>query len=130
MEEANLAFYRAFEAGDIQVCAGPPAMPTASGTQAMERVWGVGDHVQCIHPRLECIAGRTQVMESWRLILGAAQMTITLEDVRVHAGEDVAFVTCIEVVDAGDSRGRVAATNVFEKQDGQWKLVHHQGGPA
>lgn len=96
----------------------------------MDRVWGEGDHVQCIHPRLECIAGRTQVMESWRLILGAAQMTITLEDVRVHAGEDMAFVTCIEVVDAGDSRGRVAATNVFEKQNGQWKLIHHQGGPA
>ncbi len=98
--------------------------------QAMECVWGEGEHIQCIHPRLECIAGRAQVMESWRLILGAARMTITLEDVRVHVAEDMAFVTCIEVVDAGDSRGRVAATNVFEKQDGEWKLVHHQGGPA
>lgn len=24
----------------------------------------------------------------------------------------------------------IAATNVFEKQDGKWKLVHHHGSPA
>ncbi|KAK9799365.1 hypothetical protein WJX73_002505 [Symbiochloris irregularis] len=27
----------------------------------------------------------------------------------------------------GDARGRVAATNIFEKQDGQWRLIHHHG---
>lgn len=25
---------------------------------------------------------------------------------------------------------RIAATNVFEKQGGVWKLVHHHGSPA
>ncbi len=36
-------------------------------------------------------------------------MTISLEDVRVYAGDAAAYVTCIEVMDAGDSRGRCAA---------------------
>lgn len=38
-----------------------------------------------------------------------------------------AYVTCIEIVQAGGSKGRILATNVFEKQDGVWKIVHHHG---
>ena len=40
-----------------------------------------------------------------------------------------AFVTCVELTEAGDSKGRIAATNVFERQGGAWKLVHHHGSP-
>jgi len=39
------------------------------------------------------------------------------------------FVTCIERMDAGDSHGRVMATNVFEKQGRDWKIIHHHGSP-
>jgi hypothetical protein len=31
-------------------------------------------------------------------------------------GDAGAFVTCTELIDAADNRGRIAATNVFEKQ--------------
>lgn len=40
-----------------------------------------------------------------------------------------AYVTCLELMDAADSRGRILATNIFEKQEGKWKLVHHHGSP-
>jgi hypothetical protein len=40
-----------------------------------------------------------------------------------------AFVTCVELTEAGDSKGRIVATNVFERQGGAWKLVHHHGSP-
>ncbi len=33
-------------------------------------------------------------------------MSISLEDVRIFVSDSMAFVTCIEVMDAGDSRGR------------------------
>lgn len=86
--------------------------------------------MQCIHPAAGCIAGRQNVLDSWKLVLGSGRMKITLEDVRVFATEHTGFVTCIEVVDAGDSTGRIMATNVFEKQDdGKWKIVHHHGSP-
>ena len=49
-----------------------------------------------------------QVLESWRMILRGMPMNINLEDVRVCAREGAAFVTCTEVMDAGDSRGRCA----------------------
>lgn len=49
-----------------------------------------------------------QVMESWRLMLGNTDgfMRFKLEDVRVFAGDTEAFVTCVEVIDAADTRGR------------------------
>jgi hypothetical protein len=31
-------------------------------------------------------------------------------------GERSAFITCTELIDATDNRGRIAATNIFEKQ--------------
>lgn len=170
-----------------------------------------------------------QVMESWKMILGAGRLRIKLEDVRVFASDrwavagwgsgclateegapcrpcgayasqgtvltlpsylalpapccSSAFVTCVEVTESGEGRGRcvwpkhsravewcstavhsggrsavacsttcnqhlarpllskgsvlllhlscrIAATNVFEKQGGAWKLVHHHGSPA
>ena len=47
-----------------------------------------------------------QVLESWRVILRGAPMDIRLEDVRVCARDGAAFVTCTEIMEAGDSRGR------------------------
>lgn len=58
-----------------------------------------------------------QVMESWGLILRGAPMSISLEDVRVYAGDTAAYVTCVEVMDAGDSRGRcVQSPTAFRLQ--------------
>ena len=31
---------------------------------------------------------------------------------------------------SGQGACRVVATNVFEKQHGQWKIIHHHGSPA
>ncbi|EFN58975.1 hypothetical protein CHLNCDRAFT_137591 [Chlorella variabilis] len=114
VEEANERFYKAFQSGSLA---------------AMSEVWGKGEHVQCIHPLCGCIAGRQAVMESWKAILGSARMRIEVEDVRIFASDSQAFVTCLELTESGQNRGRIAATNVFEKQGGVWKLVHHHGSP-
>ena len=113
VEEANERFYQAFRNGDYV---------------AMNRIWGTGEHVQCIHPAADCIAGREDVMKSWQMILGAGRMQISLEDVRVYATDTTGYVTAVEVVDAEDSKGRIVATNVFEKQGKEWKIVLHHGG--
>ena len=104
---------------------------------------------------------------------------IKLENVRVYATQDTGYVTCVEVMNAENSKGRcetttcpmlgfntlcslaccavrfvtgncwicpegynfgawrlmllcrcrTIATNIFEKQNGDWKMVLHQGGP-
>ena len=47
-----------------------------------------------------------KVLESWRVILRGAPMDISLADVRVCARDGAAFVTCTELMEVGDSRGR------------------------
>ena len=64
------------------------------------------------------------------MILGKGnKVDISVEGLEVCVREGMAFVTCVEVVDAGDSRGWVAATNVFELQGERWRIVHHHGSP-
>ena len=41
-----------------------------------------------------------------------------------------AMVTCVEYVDSGPTTGKIVATNVFQKEDGQWKIVHHHGSSS
>ncbi|PSC68639.1 F-box SKIP8 [Micractinium conductrix] len=115
VEEANERFYAAFQSGSLA---------------AMSEVWGSGEHVQCIHPLSGCVAGRKAVIYSWKAILGSGRLRITLEDVRVYAADGHGFVTCVELTESSEGKGRIAATNVFELQGGAWKMVHHHGGPT
>ena len=54
--------------------------------------------------RHKCVLA--QVLESWQLVLRGQPMDINVEDVRVYARDGAAFVTCTEVMEAGNSRGR------------------------
>ncbi|KAK9826071.1 hypothetical protein WJX74_010399 [Apatococcus lobatus] len=115
VQSAFESFYQAFAACDMK---------------GMERIWGHGDHIQCMHPQSPIVAGRDMVLQSWEVIFqGAKGFPVELEDVRYSVGQTAAYVTCLERVGQGDRKGRIAATNIFEKQaDGHWHLVLHQGG--
>ena len=108
---ANLEFYRAFTTHDVG---------------AMDRVWAQETPVLCLHPGWTLLRGRESVMESWRQILGNPDAP----NVKVHEDQaflfgEVGIVTCEEEL-AG---GWLAATNMFVKEDGIWRLVHHQASP-
>jgi ketosteroid isomerase-like protein len=71
-------------------------------------------------------------MAGWQVILKSARpgtVKIEVSDVRTAVSAGQAFVTCLELLDSQDNRGRIVATNVFERQDGQWKIIHHHGSP-
>lgn len=109
--ETNEAFYRAFAAHD---------------PIAMESVWAEHHAVACIHPGWDVLAGRRDVLASWRNILdsgSAPEVSCSLAE--AHVLGDAAFVTCHEMV----SGGRLAATNVFVREGAGWRMVHHQATP-
>jgi ketosteroid isomerase-like protein len=109
--EANERFYGAFGRRD------PDAMALG---------WAERHPVACIHPGWDVLDGRDRVLASWRSILGsggAPDVTCAVAEARVLG--EVAFVTCHEVL-AG---GRLAATNLFVREAGQWRMVHHQATP-
>jgi ketosteroid isomerase-like protein len=109
--EANEAFYRAFASRDAD---------------AMDRVWAERHRVACIHPGWDVLAGRKEVLASWHHILesaGAPLVSCSLAE--AHVLGDAAFVTCQEILPGG----HLAATNVFVREAGAWKMVHHQATP-
>jgi translation initiation factor 2A len=71
----------------------------------MSDIWGVGEHIQCVHPGSACIAGRTSVLESWKLVLGTGRMSISTHDVRIFATESEGFVTCVERLEIAEGKG-------------------------
>ncbi len=109
---ANEEFYRAFSLRDVD---------------AMDELWARAHPVACIHPGWAALSGRALVMTSWRRVLGNPDSPrISCHRPKVHRLGDAAFVTCFETVQGAF----LIATNVFVREDGAWRLVHHQAGPV
>jgi ketosteroid isomerase-like protein len=107
---ANAAYYRAF---------------TGRDTAAMDRIWA-DDRVTCIHPGWPALVGREAILESYRQILGNPQQDrIEPRNELVMISGSVARVLCVEFV----SGAALAATNLFRRIDGEWRMTHHQASP-
>jgi uncharacterized protein (TIGR02246 family) len=118
---ANLAFYRALEARDLS---------------AMDSVWLQEDSVTCVHPGWHRLDGWSEIRRSWENIFANARpWSIACEQVRVQIADNVAWVTCIEVLvpfgsDSEEGAARMQATNIFARHNGQWRLVHHHASAS
>ncbi len=115
VEEANARFYRAFENLDLT---------------EMDVIWAHTDYVRCIHPGWGLLSGWEAVRQSWEaLFKDSREMRFSLSDVTARVDGNQAWVTCTENI-LSEARGTVSvtsvlATNVFERQAGDWRLVHH-----
>jgi hypothetical protein len=45
-------------------------------------------------------------MESWEVVLKTVGFDISVRDVRVYATDTMGFVTCVEIMEGDDRRGR------------------------
>lgn len=107
---ANLEFYRAFAARDIA---------------AMEALWANRAPVACLHPGWAALREREAILDSWRGILSNPDAPrIACYDEQVFLYGEVALVLCEEELEGGT----LAATNLFVREDGGWRLAHHHAG--
>ena len=107
---ANEAFYAAFSRRDVD---------------AMDVLWAKGRPVSCIHPGWPALDGREEIMKSWRAILSNPQSPrVQCQGAHAYLAGDAAWIVCYEVIEGG----ALVATNVFVREGGVWKIVHHQAG--
>lgn len=109
---ANDAFYVAFAERDFN---------------ALEALWATESPCTCVHPGWSPIIGREEVIESWAAIIAnpdSPDIQCSNASARVYGS--TAIVLCYEEIEGQ----YLVATNVFVREDGQWKLVHHQATPA
>ncbi len=107
---ANGAFYAAFASGDVS---------------AMELLWARAAPVACCHPGWEPLLGRARVIASFRAIFANGVPAVRCGDPSAHLVGDFAYVICTEKLPGGE----LAATNLFVREEGRYRLVHHHAGP-
>jgi ketosteroid isomerase-like protein len=109
---SNDAFYAAFARRDMA---------------AMTDVWAEDDNISVIHPGWEPIFGQEAVLESWQAIIGGdASPEISCRSPRAAVRGTVGIVVCFEEIQGSF----LIATNVFVKDDGRWRMTHHQAAPT
>ena len=109
---ANQRFYEAFAQADLG---------------AMDDLWARNAPVSCVHPGWGAIVEREEIMLSWRAILeGEAPGEVEYAAAEAYPGADMAYVVCSETI----GEAQLVATNVFVREDGEWKMVHHHAGPV
>ena len=108
---ANLAFYDAINAGDIE---------------GMDALWANQAPVACAHPGWPALHGRDEVISSWRsILLGPVPPKILCVDAHATVLGDVGHVICTEQLDSQS----LLATNLFIREGGLWLMIHHHAGP-
>ena len=118
-QEAETAFYDAFEKGDLD---------------AMMGVWADEDDIVCIHPGGPRLAGAEQIREAWRRIFAAGQ-NLHFRLNKQHALNGMTLVVHSvyeEITAAGEARSRqpAIATNVYMRTESGWRMVVHHASPA
>jgi len=109
---ANQAFYDAFARRDLG---------------ALDALWAERAPVACIHPGWDALHGRDEVMASFGAIFrGSGAPAIECVAPIVHVLGDTAFVICGEAIEGA----YLIATNIFVREDGRFRLCHHQAGPV
>lgn len=119
LERANARFYESLKA------------IFAGDASAMQETWSHADDVTYMGPAGGVQLGWDSVQAEWQaqaeLKLGGEVMA---DELHVIAGRDLAIVHCRESGHNFDAQGKlqqvsIRATNVFRKENGQWKMIGH-----
>jgi uncharacterized protein (TIGR02246 family) len=117
VKAADQALYAAFSARDIN---------------AMEKVWANTSDAQILGPRNKSfVAGWDNIKKGLEgLFATFPELNVSITEPRFVVVGTVAWVTGIEQAQRKDKAGTSSGgsnlvTNIFQKQDGRWLLVHH-----
>lgn len=118
-DEAEAAFYKAFESSDLE---------------AMMAVWAADEAIVCVHPLGPRLEGPQQVAESWRRIFeGGSGLRFRITDARHLLGSDLVVHLVRENIAVLADHGRestVLATNVYRRNADGWRMVLHHASPG
>ena len=115
-QEAETAFYDAFERADIE---------------AMMAVWANDENVVCIHPGGTRLQGLQAIKKSWqRIFFNETRLKFILTD--NHRTQDALIAVHLvkENIEVESVlQGVMLVTNIYHFIDGSWRLVLHHASP-
>ena len=117
IQKSNAEFYHAFEGLSIDM---------------MDNLWKHEENVICVHPGWELLVGWLAIRESWIMIFQNTEVIkFNITNPKIRLFDNNGIVVCQENIESSvngqqDKIG-VIATNVFERCENRWLLIHHQG---
>ena len=117
-EDAETAFYTAFEHGDLQ---------------AMMTVWAEDETIVCVHPLGPLLIGRKAIQHSWKAIFArSANMKFTIDRQLRTADDSVAVHIVYEHIELPGQprRQAVIATNAYRRMHSGWYMILHHASPT
>ena len=118
-DEAEAAFYDAFERGDLA---------------AMMAVWAEDDDIVCVHPQGPRLMGFDAVRLSWTQIFASGTaLRIRTVEARQYKAPTIAVHSVVEMLSAPGERSAsppVFATNVYVLTEAGWRMSVHHASPG
>lgn len=117
--DVAVAFYRAFEARDIE---------------AMMATWAEDEDIVCVHPGGSRMVGYDAVRAGWEQIFASdTRLAFRLDQIVVIETVGLALQSVVEHITLpsdGTPRGAAICTNVFLRTPSGWRMVMHHASPA
>jgi uncharacterized protein (TIGR02246 family) len=116
-EDAETAFYAAFERADLQ---------------AMMSLWADDEAIVCVHPLGPLLVGRKAIQQSWKAIFaGSSSMKFTVDRQLRTADDSVAVHIVYEYIELPRQQRRqtVIATNAYRRTNSGWYMILHHASP-
>ena len=100
----------------------------------MKEVWANEEKVGCVHPGWTILRSWEAIMQSWEGVFDPEdQVDINLSEIRIKIKDNIAWLTCVQemVYIRRDpvSFNLSQSTNIFEKNNNEWKMVIHHASP-
>jgi uncharacterized protein (TIGR02246 family) len=113
-DEAEQAFYEAFERGDLA---------------ALMAVWATQEEIVCVHPQGPRLVGHDAIEQSYKQIFGSGmQLRVEIAQSHQYHTQALAVHCVIEMLTVQGEREApppIAAVNVFALTDDGWRMVAH-----
>ncbi len=118
-EDAEQAFYDAFQAGDLT---------------AMMGVWANREFIECIHPLSDRAQGRDRIAAGWREIFRSGQR-VQIKRSRIHRTQDALLAVHVlyehfYIPGSTEQTTPIIATNIYQLIAGSWHMVLHHASPS
>jgi len=118
-DEAEDAFYRAFERGDLN---------------AMMLVWDEEEPVVCVHPMSARLTGLDAIRNSWETMFQhSPQIRVSVSDQQRTLDKQLAIHVVHEniyVENEKEPRPPVLATNIYRLTEDGWRMILHHASPV
>ena len=99
--------------------------------EPMNAIWAHDSKITNMGPFGSCLTGWEAVGAEFRREAGMKLGgKVVCNDLHVYSGPDMGYTVCVEIGENMSAEGkpvavRHRATNIFQLQNGTWKLIHH-----